>query len=108
MFCVATILLNVAYSTFSMHIVNKAIFGGIDKQKAAMIPSLSGICNTAGRLVAGLVTARFSINKLIWYGAGTLSIGVTFMLMNVSDSYANIMTWTAISSFSVGKSYSIT
>lgn len=101
MYCMATSLFNLGYSAFLMHIVNKAVFNGIDKQKAALLPSVVGISNITGRLLFGLVTIKFRMNKVVMYGLPLPFIGTMILLMNIFDSLAGLVCCSALASLGI-------
>lgn len=103
MFCFATIFFNIAFSSFNMHIVNKAIFIGTDKQKAALVPSIVGLCGMTGRFVWGFFTTKFQINKLYWYGCGIFLFGVNILILNSFSEFIWLATFSGATMFFGGE-----
>lgn len=107
LFCVATTFFNVSVSSFTMHIVNKAIFDGNAKQTAALVPSIIGMSSFFCRIVNGFLTTKIRINKLVWYGGALIGQGTMLLVMTRMESFLGIAICSASAAAFISKSHTI-
>ena len=88
---IATALFNFAGMCSMPQIVNKALADGIDKNKAAMIPSLFGLVNLILRPLMVLALARFPVNRFGMFSFGMVGTGIACICVGFASTFVMIM-----------------
>lgn len=103
LYCTTLISLSLACSCFTMHIINKAIFSGIDRTRAALLQSTRGLMGLVSRVAFGLLTTRVCLNKLHWTAGGSVCIGAAIALSCMFDHYAVLVLANTLYAVNIGK-----
>ena len=109
LFCLTSFTVNVNFSVYTFHIVNKCLSDGIDKYRAAFVPSIGGIIDAIMGPLFGMLasTPFFRTKKIILYSCTATGLGGFLMLVGLLHVFAAIIVIVALLSLCVGKQTSL-
>ena len=91
------------YTPF-VYVTQKALsLGDVSASKASLIISILGICNTAGRLIAGWLADRPWSDTLIINNVAVIVAGLLTCLVPVLNSYELLCGYAALFGLSLGE-----
>jgi predicted MFS family arabinose efflux permease len=95
--CMSGVLAFMGIYTPFVYVTAKALtFEGVSRSKASLIISVLGICNTAGRLVAGWLADRSWADSLLIHNVAVIIAGLLTCLVPALNSYELLCAYAAL------------
>jgi len=79
--CFGTMLMNFGFMVFMQHTPSRAVFLGIDRELAYLLPTVTGVALLVARLVGGIVGNLPCTNRLLQYGASIVTGGLLLIVL---------------------------
>ena len=89
LFLIVNLSFNIGYNGFFFHIVNKALFLGMEKSVVAFLPTVSAITNIIWRPLFGLVATLLVkyINNIVVYGIAFVLISISIFVFTLVHQF---------------------
>ena len=100
--CWGTLLMNFGLMVFMQHTPSRAVFLGIERRLAYLLPSVTGAMLLAGRLIGGIIGNLPCTNRLLQYGASIITGGVLLIVLGYLVHFIELAVFGAAVGFVTG------
>jgi len=100
--CIGTLMMNLGIMVFIYHTPSRAMFLGIERRLAYLLPSVAGLALLFGRIIGGIVGNLSCTNRLLQYGISIVIGGFLLILLGSLESFTNLAVFGAASGFVAG------
>lgn len=103
LFVISNFCTSIGFNMPYIYLPDRAHEKGISEKDSAMLVSVIGIANTAGRIIFGWMADRPHVNRLMLYNTALVICGVATALSPLNDSFAWLVLYAAIFGAFIGK-----
>ena len=96
MFCVGNMLCAFGFLTFYQHTPSKAKHMGIEIQKVAFLPTITGIVTVTSRIVFGFVANLKCVNTIVQFAVATFLGGIIEILYVFATEYSHFVVFCVV------------
>ena len=102
--CFGSLLMNFGLMVFLQHTPSRAVFLGIERRLAYLLPTVTGVALLFGRIFGGVIGNLSCTNRLLQYGVSIVTGGLLLILLGNLMSFISLAVFGAAAGFVTGMS----
>ena len=104
LFCFGSLMTSFGHMVFTQHTPSRAVFLGIERRLAYLLPTVSSVASLISRIICGIIANLSCTNRLLQYGVSIITGGLTIILIGNLTSFIPLAVFGAATGFSNGMS----
>jgi len=100
--CIGSMLMNFGLMVFLHHTPSRAVFLGIDRRLAYLLPTVTGVALLVGRITGGVIGNLSCTNRLLQYGVSIVTGGLLLIVLGSLLSFISLAVFGAAAGFVTG------
>ena len=102
LFCFGSLMTSFGHMVFLQHTPSRAVFLGIERQLAYLLPTVIGVAVLVGRIIGGIIGNLSCTNRLLQYGVSIVTAGFGLILLGNLTSFIHLAVFGAATGFVTG------
>ena len=100
--CFGSLMTSFGHMVFVQHTPSRAVFLGIERRLAYLLPTVTGVALFMGRIIGGIIGNLSCTNRLLQYGVGIATTGLVIILLGKVTSFIFLAVFGAAAGFVSG------
>ena len=100
--CFGSLMTSFGHMVFLQHTPSRAVFFGIERQLAYLLPTVIGVAVLVGRIIGGIIGNLSCTNRLLQYGVSIVTAGFGLILLGNLTSFIHLAVFGAATGFVYG------